>query len=476
MSLKNATSSILSRLRLASLAGITFGGKRSLYDVFGYEKTLTPERLISKYERQDLAIRIVDMPPEEMWSKPPKLNFTGSDKWERFVSHTSLWDRIIQADKLCSFGPFSVLWIGLPGVQERATGPVRGLEDILYIHAYGAADVEVKAYENNTSSPRFGQPTLYDVRVGPREKQSTVRVHHTRIVHIVDRPLQGLIDAEPRLAQVYNVLDDLLKVGGGAAETFWLTANRGMQVDVDKDMELKEEDATALSEELDEFQHQLRRFVRTRGVKMNVLGADVADPRGVFETLISMLAGATSIPQRILLGSEAGQLASEQDRANWSQYIERRRKVFAEPYVLKPILQKLVALRYLEQSEIDSVEYEWPEAFSTNPLEEALIRASDGRAVVNFSRRNQFGNPLMTDEECRRRMRLPDVPPAGETLPEAPEDESSTGSGNGEGEGSTGGGESGGNRATASDFEQDEESPTTSTRSEKSVVERLKEE
>lgn len=453
--IKALTSALMSRLRFAALAGMQFGGKRSLYDVFGYPKTLRPEDLIAKYKRQDLTVRVVDMPPEETWARPPKVNIPSQQKWEDFVARTDLWNRIIQADKLCSFGTFSVLWLGLRGSQDKAAQPINKLDDILYIHAYGGSDVEVKMYEDDTSNPRYGQPIAYDVRVGPAVKQKTVRVHYSRIIHIVDRPLQGLIEGEPRLAQVYNVLDDLLKVGGGSAETYWLTANRGMQADIDKDLEIDDADAQALSDELDEYQHQMRRFIRTRGVKINTLGSDVADPRGVFETAMAVLAGATSIPQRILTGSEAGQLASEQDRANWSQYIERRRTVFAQPYILRPILQKLEDLKYIDKGETEKATYEWPEAFSTNPLEEALIRASDGRAIANFSRRNQFGNPIMTDEEVRRRMKLASTPVAGETLPEAPV--STTGGEDGDGRDPS-------KKSTNKDTEQDETAPSVSQR------------
>lgn len=453
--LTTLSSALMSRLRFAAMAGLQFGGKRNLYEVFGYPKALRSEDLVVKYKRQDIAVRVVDMPPEETWARPPIVRIKSQQKWEDFVARVDLWNRIIQADKLCSFGPFSVLWIGLKGAQDRAAPPISSLDDILYVHAYGGSDVEVKAYEDDTTKPRYGQPTLYDVRVGPAVKQKTVKVHYSRIIHVVDRPLQGQMESEPRLAQVYNVLDDLLKVGGGSAETYWLTANRGMQADIDKDMEIDDADAQALSDELDEYQHQIRRFIRTRGVKINTLGSDVADPRGVFETAMAVLAGATSIPQRILTGSEAGQLASEQDRANWAQYIERRRLVFAQPYILRPILQKLEDLKYIDKGEAEKAEYEWPEAFSTNPLEEALIRASDGRAIANFSRRNQFGNPIMTDEEVRRRMKLPSIPATDETLPEAPEAVSAPEDGDGRDPGK---------KSTNKDAEQDETPPSVSQR------------
>jgi hypothetical protein len=428
-SLKTMASALMSRNWISQLIGITFKGARDLYNVFGYPKQLSAEMLLGKYQRQDITSRIVNMPPEEMWATPPEMKPSHGvkAKWDEFVAKMVLWQRIIQADKLCAFGPFSILWLGLAGDQRGPAPKISALEDMLYLQAYGGQNVSVKAYEENTSNPRYGQPVMYEVKTGPQPLQAkTIQVHYSRVIHIVDRPLEGLMFGEPRLAQIYNVLDDLLKVSGGSAETFWLTSNRGMQADVDKDMQLSAADADALSDEIEEYQHQLRRWIRTRGVKINTLGSDVADPSGVFNVLISIISGTTNIPQRILMGAEAGQLASEQDRANWADFMERRVKVFGEPYVLRPICQKLEDLGYFSKDTVakmglgtpDSV-FKWPEIFHMSPLEESNALNSEARALVNFSRRNQFGNPIITDEEVRRRFKLDDKPPAGETMPDA---------------------------------------------------------
>ena len=421
--LRSNVSALIARLSWATLAGLAFKGSRKYFEVFGYPQILRFSDLYGKYTRQDIASRVVDMPPEEMWSGPPKVTLKGSQNqkaWDAFVKRFMLWDRLIQADKLCAFGQFSLIWIGLPGNQKSPAPEVTSLDDILYLQSYGGENVDISEYEQATSNPRFGQPTIYKVRVGPDTKGKQIDVHFSRIIHIVDRPLQGSMIAEPRLAQVYNTLDDMLKIGGGSAETFWLASNRGMQADVDKEMDLDEDDAAALEDELNEYQHELRRFIRTRGVSIKNLGSDVADPRGVFSVLTSTLAGATSIPQRILFGSEAGQLASEQDRANWATYIERRRRVFAEPYILRPTLQRLEDLGFLKEGSAESATFEWPEAFQTNPIEESNIRNANARSVVNLSRRNQFGDPVISEEEAREMLDLPATPPNDHTMPKTP--------------------------------------------------------
>ena len=438
--IRQNASALMARMGLARMFGTMFDGKRKLYDVFGYPQKLNPNHLLAKYQRQDLASRIVDMPPEEMWAHPPKLKPAHGvkTKWDEFTAKTQFWQRVIQADKLLSFGPFAVLWVGMRGDSKAKAPNIGSVDDILYVQAYGGENVTVKSYEDDTQNPRYGQPVDYEIKVGPENQQKTTMVHYSRLIHIVDRPLQGLMFGEPRLAQIYNTLDDILKVAGGSAETYWLTGNRGMQVDIDKEMQLQAGDAEALEDELDEFQHQLRRYIRTRGVKVTPLGSEVADPRGVFETLVSILAGTTSIPQRILTGSEAGQLASEQDRANWAEYIERRRRVFGEPYILQPTFQFLEDRSYLPKDATmkaklgtDDSALEWSESFHMSPLEDARTLAEKARAIVNMSRRAQFGAPIVSEEECRPTLNLPQNPKSDDTMPQAPKSTTNPGSGAG---------------------------------------------
>jgi hypothetical protein len=420
---------LLMRQMASMRAGLAFGGKRDLYTIFGYPHTVTSRDLLAKYERQDIAQRIVDKPAEGIWMKPPVVTsgITGFDTaFETLVKRIDLWTHLFQADRLCAFGPYSALLLGLPGDPEAMASGANPKE-LQYVRAYGADNAIVDSVEDNYLSPRYGLPLFYRFNTqDPNMKNVTtlaLRAHWSRVVHIVDKPLMGNMMSIPRLQYLYNVLEDILKVAGGSAETYWLTANRGMQADVDKEMELDEPDAEQLADEIEEYQHGLRRFLRTRGVKITNLGSDVADPSGVFRVLIALVSAATGIPQRILIGAEAGQLASEQDRANWTEFVESRRKYFAEPYVLRPFVHHLQTIGILPktQGNLAELEYDWPEAFHLSPLERSQTMAQFGRAIVNLSRRNEKGNPIVSDEECREALGLPRDPPAGDTFPEMPE-------------------------------------------------------
>lgn len=433
------TSPLLSRMMFAFRAGLQYGGRRNLYEVFGYPRSLTSPLLYGKYQRQDIVSRIVDMPPEEMWSEMPTFKTEGDikTKWEAFAKKGQLASRIVQADKMCAFGPFSIILLGLPGKLEMPAPKLTDVKNLQYAEVYGGDSVRITRYVSETSDPNYGKPSFYQVRTGVNaigtlnfgessgigSPNTWSDVHASRVIHIVDRPVQGQLYAEPRLGKIYNLLEDLAKISGGSAELYWILGNRGMQVDVDKEMELDAADETALTDELDEFQHGLRRYIRTRGVKINPLGSETADPRGPFEVTMHLLSAATNIPQRILMGAEAGQLASEQDRANWAEYIGRRRAIFAVPFVLQPIFRKLGEFGYIDKDawlSADNDSWLWPEAFHMNPVEESNSQASWARSLVNVSRRNQFGNPVASDEECRVKMGLPPKPPATDTMPAAP--------------------------------------------------------
>lgn len=413
------SSALLQRIRaLGGLLGTMFGGNRDLYTVFGYEKTLSYQHMFLKYARQDIATRIVEAEPRAVWSAPPLLTSSAAFQkaWETLITDHALFDKFYRVDKLCGLGRYAVLLVGYDDTADYSKPVKKGRNNkILYLQPYSEPNAIIKEWEDDVTSPHYGMPRTYELKVSSddttlisRGSATTARpvkvltnlvVHRSRVLHMVENTLEDPVYGFPRLQRVYNLLDDLLKTTGGSAETFWLTSNRGMQFDIDKDMELQQGDADALSDEIDEYMHNLRRTIRTKGVKINNLGSDVADPRGTFNVLIALLSGATGIPQRILLGAEAGQLASEQDRANWAVRIAERRMLFAEPTVLRPFIKMQQENNALPST--TKLSFMWPDAFIQNPLERAQTSAQTARSLANVSKALSSEVPVITPEEGR---------------------------------------------------------------------------
>ena len=446
-------SNLLSRMRLASILGFQFKGARDLYEVYGYPTNLSFQDYAVKYLRQDIAQRIVEAPAVATWAGTPKITLRDrsgaktaqsnafEEAWIKISEDSALLSALTSADILAGLGHFAILLLGFDDpASSNLENPLssQGARALLYTQAYSQGSVDILEISQDSSKSDFGKPGKYQVYlssptdlaisntanfVGPslgqadRNKKSPhLVVHSSRVLHVAERALENCVFGVPRLSAVYNLLEDLLKVAGGSAETFWLTSNRGMQANVDKDMYLSESDAKDLADELEEYQHQLRRFIRTRGVTIKPLGSDPVKPKETFDMLIGLIASATGIPQRILQGAEQGALASESDRANWAAHIDERRRIFAEPQVLRPLLQRLIQAKLLPAPD-GPIHISWPSVFTLSPLELAQTQAQFARSVVNVSRQAQFGNPVVTRIEARRNLGLSDEPEEGDEYP-----------------------------------------------------------
>lgn len=415
-----------------------FKGNRNFFDTFGYPNQIVFEQCLGLYSRGGLAKRIVNMPANAVWSRPPVLltkNDEGklqlinefTDPWAFLFNKLGAHAAFENADRLAGMAPYSIVLIGFDDVSSasRMSQPVRKGAKPVYFRAYSYLQAQISSYEEDVTNPRYGMPKTY--KLNPNEQTSdglskqvvpaiagkakpttpNIEVHASRIIHITDDALENPLYGHPRLINVYNHLLDLIKVVGGAAETFWITGNRGLHVDVDKDVKLKPEDAEALGDEIQDYVDNLSRIIRTRGVEVNNLGSDVADPSGTFKVLISSIAGATGIPQRSLIGAEAGQLASEQDKANWVSYVEDRRLTVAEPIYLKPLIKTMQDIEYLPTT-TDPI-MKWPLAYRMSPLENAQTAAQKARVLANATRALPEGQTLATVEELREVFGLNEV-------------------------------------------------------------------
>lgn len=409
-----ANSVLSQRTSLSGMLGTMFGGKRKMYDIFGYSKTISYTEVLARYRRQDIMTRVVDAPANALWNNPPVVTSNNAewDKiWNELVINQGLYQILSRVDKMSGMGEFAALLIGVDATHDLALPIEGGLKrKLLYLQPYGQDAVSISAVHGDPGKASYMQPATYSItpNVSSNVPVTNIsgmpkmfKVDASRILHVGENYLNDTVFGNPRVERIWNLLDDLMKIVGGTAETFWLTANRGMQIDVDKEMELTEEDEEALTDEIEDYVNQLRRFVRTRGVKINSLGSDVPNPQNIFNMILSLISGTTGIPKRILLGSEAGHLASEQDRQNWSDKIEERRKEFGEPTILWPLIKKLTQAGVLPNTAGLKIEINWPDAFKLTPLELDAAKNNRARAAVGLAQARTTSPDLMTNDEAR---------------------------------------------------------------------------
>lgn len=391
-----AMSAMLNRSAFANMLGLAFDGKRDYYEVFGYPRTLNAELMWEMYYRGGIAHRIIHAYPDAVWARPPKVHSYADpafdEKWAKFAKDLQVWEAIKRADILAGLGRYSIILVGT--TNGNLVAPLRKDARITFLQPYAETNAAISEWETDVTNPRFGMPKYYTIyprtarRVDFEQSTSVApvaqsfKVHASRVIHISRGGLESTVFGVPRYAPIWNYLCDLMKVVGSSAESYWMTAYQGLHANVDPEMDMKEDDAADLSDEIDEYQHGLRRFIRTRGVEVKNLGSRVADPRGAFDVVLTLIAGTSGIPKRILLGSEAGQLASGQDRANWAERIEEERVDHAEPHIIHPMLT------WLNESGMMTIPEDaqllWPEAYRMSPLERGQQSAQTARTASNI--------------------------------------------------------------------------------------------
>lgn len=429
-----------SRYSLATLAGKTFGGNRDLYATLGYKRALLYQDYHDRYLRGGIARRIITAKPSATWRRAPVITEIGEPVLDKGPEETefgaqwkSLQDRLKvrqmlqRLDRVSGIGQFGVMLIGTSGSNDlkRPMPKLSGPDDVLYLSVFSENDVTIEKFVTDTTDPRYGQPLTYKLSVTSgkslaanqtRSYSTTIEVHYSNVIHVGEGFDGNNVYGIPRLQPVWNLLDDLDKTAGGAAEAYWQVAHRGMHMKLDEEANLDPDDEAALSDEMDDFYNGLQRFIRTQGVELKPFQSETTDPRGVFFTTIALIAGVVDIPQRILIGSERGMIASEQDARNWNEIILERQENHAESIILRPFIDRLMSAGALKK--IKSYNVEWPALIYQTENEKAEMAARAAQSINNVAKSMTLlaaikQKPLITPREYREKyLGLPGEAPA----------------------------------------------------------------
>lgn len=415
LSVYRAASDLIARSQYAAMAGITFGTKRDLYTTLGYPRLLTPKDYRERYERGDLAARVVEAYPHATWrggaelveDEDPDTVTAFEEAFDELEERLQVWSVLGRADVLCGLGPYSVVLIGAPGALESELPRFSGPDGVLYLAPYGPEEVSVDLWEENVEDPRYGLPLFYKIRRRTALVSSVDRrVHWTRVVHVADNLLDDRVNGRPLIGRVWNRLDDLDKVVGGGSEAFWARVHRGMALKLSEDPGFKYDAAAKakVEEQLDEYLHGMRRYLTTRGIDIQELGGDVSNFGPQVNAIVSLISGATGIPQRILLGSERGELASSQDKENWNERVRDRRETFGTA-ITRDLVDSLVDHGALPEPE--EYDVRWPDIDDLTETERANV--ADKWSGLNTKAKGT----VVTAEEIRDRvLRLPKLEPS----------------------------------------------------------------
>lgn len=391
---------LIARMSLASKLGTQqYGGDRDIYQALGYKETITFADYYGRYTRQDIAKAVIDRPISVTWRGKLTIAEGEADtetalerEWKKLDQTLGLKSKFSRVDKLTGLGSYGVLLLGLNDVTNvdgfaKPTSPGRKL---LYVKPLSSESAKINTYESDPMNARYGLPLMYQITVQDAAVGSTkdLLVHYSRVIHITDDLLENEVLSLPRLMPVFNRLMDLEKLVGGDAEMFWRGARPGYAGSLEKDYQMTDTTMSDLQDQIDEYEHNLRRILVNEGVKLESLAQQIADPKNHVDIQIQMISAVTGIPKRILTGSERGELSSEQDTGEWLAYVQGRREEYAEPRIIRPFIDRCMELKILPQSK-SGYTVIWDDLFSISKKDKAEINRINAEALKAY-----FSQPL----------------------------------------------------------------------------------
>jgi len=375
----------------------------------GYPAALTTADYYQLWLRGDIAARVVSVIPEETWSDDPDVYETEDAEetefekaWTELNKRLSVFSYLLRADVLSGIGRFGVVLIGLDdgaALNEPIEGMIETEEQagspperkLLFLRPLDESLVTVKALETDLTNPRYGQPTSYQIQFADTalEHSSTkaAEVHWSRIIHIADNRTNSEIYGTPRMEKCFNRLLDLRKIAGGSGEMFWKGGFPGYSLETaagngEEDVEL---DVEATKAQMTAYMDGLQRYIATVGLQVKSLSVEIADPRPHVEVQLKLIASALGVPWRVFIGSEAAQLASEQDTKTWNRRLTRRRLNYVNPFIVRPFVERLIAVGVLPPlAEENSLYVDWPDLNSPSDLEKADVSSKKTDALAKY--------------------------------------------------------------------------------------------
>ena len=387
-----ALSAISVRASIAARLGKSFGGDRDIYTALGYTKEPTYNDYVAKYKRQDVARAAIDKPVQASWGRQPRITESVEEEtafekeWASLVKKRRIFHFLSRVDRLASIGSYAVLLMGFDdgGAFETEVTSAKGL---LYLTPYAQDNAKISIYEDDPKNERFGLPKEYTINMksigGTEVSMPSKRVHWSRIIHVAEDLLEDNIEGMPRLQSVFNRLQDLDLIAGGSAEMFWRGAFPGLGFKAEEGRSLQGQDLTDLQNEIEEYMHGLKRYLRLRGVDIKELKPQVADPSNHIAVQIDLIGCALNIPKRILLGSERGELASSQDEKAWLKTIDERRINYCEPVILRPLIDRLTNKGVLPEPK-DGYVVVWADLLVASDKDVAAIGEARSKTLKNY--------------------------------------------------------------------------------------------
>lgn len=304
-----------------------------------------------------------------------------------------------QLDILSGIGHFGVMLIGFEdgAPLDQPVGGGNGLT-VGYLRPLDNSVVSISNFVTDATNPRFGLPEFYEIgfnvstnnevtiQTDPEARTvQRTKVHWTRVVHAIDHARNSPVFGEPRMKRVFNYLTDLEKVLGGSAEMFWRGGFPGIALESQPGLTEKIEfDQEATKQMMDKYMNGLQRYLALVGMSARTLEVQISDPKNFWEAQMRAIATSLAVPWRVFLGSEAAQLASDQDSTNWNARINARRKYRTNSNIIRPFINRLIEYGVVRPPKDNRFKIKWDDLNMPTDLDRAKVADMVTKAIGTY--------------------------------------------------------------------------------------------
>jgi len=410
---------------------------------------LSPELYWMMYEKVGIASRVVGVYPSECWSIFPVI-YENEDvdvtpfeeKLQDLVTQHNIWSFLERIDEMSGISRFGGLFLGMadgaephvpapgwgddytlgmdavaqipqPGIVSPTWTPAPGVgqdgradpnkaagdNELLFIRAFDESNIRVNRFETDFRNPRYGQPVEYLINItnpllpssdqGPATAnlKNQIRVHWSRVLHVTDNRKSSEVFGLPRMRPVLAEIMDIRKIRGGSAEMFWRGAFPGYSFETNPSLGIETSlDKDSIREEFENYADGLQRYMAFEGITAKSLAPQIADPQKHLEEQYRSIAATLGVPLRILMGSEAGHLASTQDLGTWYRRVQKRQKYYIEPYIIRPFIVRMILMGVLPMPKkgLHGFTVTWPDLNVMSPKDKADIALKQTQALTTY--------------------------------------------------------------------------------------------
>lgn len=308
---------------------------------YGYPMTTDFFMHWNMYKRNGLAKAGVEVPVNLCWIDSPTIREGEDDDhqqtaWEKSVSalarRIKLWRHLKDADRMQRVGRYSAVFVRVRD-GKKPSEPLQSVSEaqIIELMPLWEGQLEPGDIDQDLASDNYGKPVNYTYSATGTgnqdpQKSDSFTIHYSRLIMLSEGAVGGSIYGTSANEAGFNSLLDWDKIRGSGGEASWLAAaNKQILKPTQEGARITNEVLDGINDALKDMKEGLDEALFLNGVEATPMGNSVPDPEIYKDMALEEYAASVGIPSKILVGTQSGVKAGDEDTAGFMRLMQSRR-------------------------------------------------------------------------------------------------------------------------------------------------------